>query len=84
MGRITSSYPFQALIGDNNGLDQGGSTGYFRPNLLPGVPLLNPLYNSSCPVLTNCQPYVNRQPLSGRPTARWVTALAPMTGFADR
>ena len=59
LGRISSSYPFQALIGDNNGLDQGGSTGYIRYNLLPGVPLLNPLYSSSCPVLTTCQPYVN-------------------------
>lgn len=59
LGRVTSSYPFQALLGDNNGLDQGGSTGYIRYTVLQGVPLLNPLYSSKCPVLTTCQPYVN-------------------------
>jgi len=59
LGRITSSYPFQALIGDNNGLDQGGSTGYIRAILNPGVSVLNPLYNSDCPIQQTCQPYVN-------------------------
>ena len=57
--RLTGSYPFQSYIGDNNSLDQGASSGAIRNNVVPGVPLLNPLYDPKCPIGPTCQPYVN-------------------------
>jgi len=55
--RINSGFPFADYLSDTNQL--GDQTHSARPNVIPGVPLVNPLYSSSCPVGTGCQPYVN-------------------------
>ena len=34
--RLTGSYVFQSYVGDNNSLDQGGSSGAIRNNVVPG------------------------------------------------
>lgn len=55
--RLNSGFPFVDYLSDTNQL--GDQTHSARPDVLAGVPLVNPLYSSSCPVGTGCQPYVN-------------------------
>jgi hypothetical protein len=55
--RLNSGYPYIDNISDTNQL--GDLTHSARPNIVPGVPLVNPLWSSSCPIGANCQPYVN-------------------------
>ena len=37
----------------------GDLTHTARPDLVPGVPILNPLWSRNCPVGAGCQPYLN-------------------------
>ena len=37
----------------------GDLTHTIRPDLVAGVPLINPLWNRTCPVGSGCQPYLN-------------------------
>ena len=55
--RFNSGFPYVVYISDTNQL--GDLTHTVRPNLLPGVPLVNPLYSRSCPIGAGCQPYLN-------------------------
>ena len=55
--RFTSGVPATATIGDANQL--GDLTHTVRPSLAPGVPLINPYYDPSCPLGNGCQPYLN-------------------------
>jgi hypothetical protein len=55
--RLTSGVPATATIGDANQL--GDLTHTVRPNIVPGVPLINPFYDPNCPLGTGCQPYMN-------------------------
>jgi len=55
--RAQSGFPFQPLITDGNYIT-GASDWSVRPNLVPGVPLVNPLYHSNCQI-SPCEPYVN-------------------------
>ncbi|MBZ5617831.1 MAG: TonB-dependent receptor [Acidobacteriia bacterium] len=55
--RLNSGMPATVTMGDANQL--GDLTHTVRPDIVPGVPLLNPLYSSSCPVGAGCQPYLN-------------------------
>ena len=55
--RANSGMPFVPYLSDSNQL--GDATHTARPDLLTGVPLLNPLWSPNCPTGTNCQPYVN-------------------------
>ncbi|MEO7143526.1 MAG: hypothetical protein ABI165_08490, partial [Bryobacteraceae bacterium] len=57
LARLNSGFPFVDYLSDSNQL--GDQTHSARPNITPGVPLVNPLYNRNCPVGTGCQPYVN-------------------------
>jgi hypothetical protein len=58
-GTITfnSGFPATVYLSDTNQL--GDLTHTARPNLLTGVPIINPLYNSNCPLGASCQPYLN-------------------------
>jgi hypothetical protein len=56
--RVQSSYPFLPTISDTNGLS-GDITHTIRPDLVPGAPLKNPLYDPNCKASTLCQPYIN-------------------------
>ncbi len=55
--RVTSAFPYMVYLSDTNQL--GDLTHSIRPDIIPGVPLVNPLYSSSCPIGTGCQPYLN-------------------------
>jgi hypothetical protein len=56
--RLQSSYPFLPTISDTNGLS-ADLTHTIRPDLVPGVPLINPLYNRNCAASNICEPYIN-------------------------
>jgi hypothetical protein len=49
------------VIQDNNGLGDSASGAKYsmRPDEIPGVPVVNPLWSRSCPYTTQCQPYLN-------------------------
>ena len=55
--RLNSGFPYIVYLSDTNQL--GDLTHSARPSILPGVPLVNPLYSGSCPTGAGCQPYVN-------------------------
>ena len=55
--RLNSGFPYIDYLSDTNQL--GDLTHSARPDLVPGVPLKNPLFNMNCPTGGNCQPYVN-------------------------
>ncbi|HMD72061.1 MAG TPA: hypothetical protein VKF41_11985, partial [Bryobacteraceae bacterium] len=57
--RMNGGFPASATISDNNGLGDPSETHTARPNLIPGVPLVNPLWSRSCPTGSGCQPYLN-------------------------
>jgi hypothetical protein len=54
---LNSGFPYVTYLSDTNQL--GDATHSARPDLILGQPLVNPLYSSSCPVGSGCQPYVN-------------------------
>jgi hypothetical protein len=55
--RLASGFPYIVYLSDTNQL--GDATHSARPNIISGVPLVNPLYSSSCPSGSGCQPYLN-------------------------
>ncbi len=55
--RLASGFPYLVYLSDTNQL--GDATHSARPNIVSGVPLVNPLYSSSCPIGSGCQPYLN-------------------------
>ena len=55
--RLSGGFPMMATLSDTNLL--GDLTHTIRPDLVPGVPLLNPLWSRSCPTGSGCQPYLN-------------------------
>jgi len=57
--RAHSSYPFLVTMADTNSLGDTAQTHTVRPNIVPGVPVLNPLWNPNCPMGGNCEPYLN-------------------------
>lgn len=66
--RMQSGYPFLPKIVDANRLS-ADQTHTVRPDRVPGVPLVNPLWNRNCPVGNLCEPYLNpaafMRPLKG-------------------
>jgi hypothetical protein len=56
--RITDGFPFFPTISDTNRLS-GDLTHTIRPDIVSGVPLVNPLYSPNCKASTLCEPYVN-------------------------
>ncbi|MEQ1644167.1 MAG: hypothetical protein ABL959_12040, partial [Pyrinomonadaceae bacterium] len=67
VARIQSGNPYQPFITDANLLGGAGFNRVIRPNLVPGVPLMNPLYDKGCRVgpgvgtssFAVCEPYLN-------------------------
>jgi hypothetical protein len=55
--RLNSGFPYIPALADANQI--GDLTHTARPNLLPGVPLINPLWDRNCPIGAGCQPYLN-------------------------
>lgn len=57
-GRIQQGTPLVIVIRDGNQLAAGNRRA-IRPNLVPGVPLKNPLWSRQCPITTACEPWFN-------------------------
>ena len=55
--RLRSGFPYVVYLSDPNQL--GDLTHTARPDMVAGAPMVNPLYTSSCPLGTGCQPYIN-------------------------
>lgn len=78
--RLQGGYPFLPKISDSNRLS-ADQTHTVRPNLIPGVPLLNPLWTRDCPISNVCEPYVNGGVhASGQGHARRRAAVARRPG----
>jgi hypothetical protein len=64
VGSLRSGYPFQVGLGDLNGFPTRPGTStigiiynqQYRPDIIPGVPVINPLWNKS---VANTVPYIN-------------------------
>jgi len=86
--RLQSSYPFLPTISDTNGLS-ADLTHTIRPDVVPGVPLINPLYNRNCVASTTCQPYINpaafMRPVKGQlgDASRVLDIRGPLQQFYD-
>jgi hypothetical protein len=55
--RVNSGFPYLPALADANQI--GDLTHTARPDMLAGVPLINPLWDRNCPTGNGCQPYVN-------------------------
>jgi hypothetical protein len=56
--RLQDGFPFLPTISDANRLS-ADLTHTIRPDIVPGVPLINPLYDPNCKASSLCEPYVN-------------------------
>jgi hypothetical protein len=65
-------------LSDTNQLGDLGNTA--RPNIVPGVPLVNPLYSSKCPTGAGCQPYLNPAALERPPLGQLGNAPRTLDG----
>jgi hypothetical protein len=60
IGRIQGGIPLTTVIRDDNQLfGSSDNLRAIRPDLVPGVPLINPRYDRSCPTGAGCEPYFN-------------------------
>ncbi len=57
-GRMQQGTPLVVVIRDGNQL-AAGNLRAIRPNLVPGVPLKNPLWSENCPIGQSCEPWFN-------------------------
>lgn len=61
LGRVRSGYPLTATLGQGNSLDTGLPGGALRPDIVPGVPLINPDWS---PERAQFAPYLNPRAFS--------------------
>jgi hypothetical protein len=86
--QLRSGYPFQPTLADTNGLS-ADATHTVRPDLVPGVPLLNPLWRRDCPIGNLCEPYINpaafMRPLKGQlgDAPRSLDLRGPLQRYVD-
>lgn len=59
VARVQGGVPLVIVLRDDNGLGVAGNARAIRPDLVPGVPLLNPRWSSDCPVGQECEPWFN-------------------------
>ncbi len=59
IGRIQGGIPLVTVLRNDNGLGIDGNVRAIRPDLVPGVPLINPRWSRSCPVDQACETYFN-------------------------
>lgn len=85
--RYQGGQPFTPFITDTNKL--GGTNRIVRLDLVPGVPLKNPLWSPSCVIGSNCEPYINpaafMRPVKGQlgSASRTLDVRAPMQEYFD-
>ncbi|HEV2417188.1 MAG TPA: TonB-dependent receptor [Terriglobia bacterium] len=70
--RLHTGYPAVATLSEGNYL--GTTTHDIRPDLVAGVPIVNPLYNASCGNTNLCQPYLNPSAFEVPPAGQLGTA----------
>jgi hypothetical protein len=86
--RLQSGFPFLPTISDTNRLS-ADLTHTIRPDIVPGVPLVNPLWNRNCPIGNLCEPYVNpaafMRPIKGQlgDAPRTLDIRGPMQQYFD-
>lgn len=73
--RLQGGQPFVPFLTDTNRL--GGTNRAIRLDIIPGVPLKNPLYSGSCSIGATCEPYIN--PAAFMRPARGSLGNAPRT-----
>jgi hypothetical protein len=59
IGRIQGGIPLVTVLRDDNGIGVDGNVRAIRPDLVPGVSLINPRWDPSCPIGQGCEPYFN-------------------------
>ena len=85
--RFQGGQPFTPFITDTNRL--GGVNRSVRLNIVPGVPLKNPLYSNDCSIGAGCEPYINPAAFMRPPkgslgnSPRTLDIRAPMQQFFD-
>ena len=55
--RFNSGFPYMPTLADTNQV--GDLTHTARPDIVSGVPILNPFWSRSCPTGSGCEPYLN-------------------------
>jgi len=76
--RVRSGFPYIPYLADANQI--GDLTHSARPNLVVGVPIVNPLWSRNCPVGTSCEPYVNPAAFMRPPLGQLGTAPRTLDG----
>jgi len=76
-GRIQGGIPMVVVLRDDNRLGVEGNVRAIRPDVVPGVPLLNPRWSRSCPTGAGCEPYFN--PAAFMRPAKGTLGNAPRT-----
>ncbi len=74
--RLQGGFPFLPALVEGNRLSSD-ITHTIRPDLVPGVPLKNPLWKRDCPIGTLCEPYIN--PAAFMRPAKGSLGTAPRT-----
>jgi hypothetical protein len=59
LGRIQGGLPMVVFLRDDNRLGIPDNVRAIRPDVVPGVPLINPRWNANCPIGQGCEPYFN-------------------------
>ncbi len=59
IGRIQGGIPMVVVLRDDNGFGVSGNARAIRPDVVSGVPLLNPNWSRACPIGAGCEPYYN-------------------------
>lgn len=86
--KMSSGYPYLPTISEGNRLSTN-LTHSIRPDIVSGVPLVNPRYSSTCKASTICEPYINpaafMRPAKGSlgNSARTLDIRGPFLKFFD-
>jgi hypothetical protein len=78
--RLTTGYPFTPTIATDPYIDTT-HTHEIRPNVVPGVPLVNPDWTGSCPIGNQCAPYVNYSAFELPPAGQLGNAPRTLSGI---
>ena len=78
--RLTTGYPFTPTIATDPYIDTT-HTHEIRPNVVPGVPLVNPDWSGNCPIGNQCAPYVNYSAFELPPAGQLGNAPRTLAGI---
>ena len=78
--REVSGTPMVVTMSDSNQLGDLTLTHTARPNIVSGVPVVNPYFDSGCVVGANCQPYLNPSAFARPPLGTYGNAPRSLDG----